>query len=383
MSTSLLARVKRLPEMGSRILRAARRYDTSPPRAFVLFAKLYFRARFSPDEIFLLGLLDGSLTHADLSQFVSKQRLLEAQLFVNPGEFFDLTEDKLLFADHCAKHRLATPRVYATVGPAPSPSQSVEHLYDSADLIRFLQQMSVSELVLKPTHGVHGEGILRLYLRRQQGICDDSGRALSARDIDMHFQSCGYESWLLQELLRPHPTLSALSGTPHVQTIRAVTMLEESGEAEVVAAWLRLIGASAGFDNFNFGQSGNLLAIVDIPSGRILRTLAAAGNGFGLVDVAAHPKTQRSFSSLSIPAWQEAQTLAIAAAKAFAPLVTIGWDVALTDRGPVLIEGNVTWDPLPGRSDLATIYRRLLDRLCARCTRSARTSVARSTHSVG
>ena len=154
-----------------------------------------------------------------------------------------------------------------------------------------------------------------------------------------------------------------------MQTIRAVTVPRGFGRHPVAAAWLRLIGGGAGFDDFNFGQSGNLLAIIDIPSGRILRTLAVAGDGFGLVDVTVHPRTQRSFLSLTVPSWHEAQTLAIAAARAFAPLVTVGWDVALTDRGPVLIEGNATWDPLPGRSDLATIYRRLLELLSARGAR--------------
>ena len=145
-----------------------------------------------------------------------------------------------------------------------------------------------------------------------------------------------------------------------MQTIRIVTILEESGEAQIAAAWLRIIGGEAGFGNFNFGQCGNLLAIIDTPSGRILRTLAAAEDGFGLAEVVAHPRTQRSFSSCSLPAWQEAQALASIAARAFAPLVTIGWDIALTDHGPVLIEGNVTWDPLPGHPNLAAIYCSLL-----------------------
>lgn len=360
MIASALAKIKRFTEMRSRILSAARRYDTPASLALARFAHFYFLGRFSPTEIFLLGLLDGALDSSQLARFVSKQRMLEAQLAVNPREFFDRTEDKFCFALFCAQHGLATPRILATLGVRPSIANSPEHLQGPADLLRLLQQTSATGFILKPTRGVHGRGILRLH-RNERRVCDDRGRILSVRDIDMHLRSADYESWLLQELLLPHPMLSALSGTTHVQTFRVVTMLDHRGEAQIAAAWLRLIGGAAGFDNFNFGASGNLLAIIDISSGRILRMLAASEDGFGLVEIAVHPKTQRSFSSLFLPEWQEVKALASAAAEAFAPLVTIGWDIALTDRGPVLIEGNVTWDPLPGHPNLAAIYQQLLE----------------------
>jgi hypothetical protein len=345
--------------MGSRILRAARRYDTSAPRALARFARFYFMDRFSPTEIFLLGLLNAGPGFTQFSPFISKQRMLEAQLAVNPREFFDRTEDKLCFALFCAKHRLATPRILATIGATPSLANTSEHLQGSADLLHFLQQASACELILKPTHGVHGQGILRLHCNEGQ-VCDDDGRTLAVRDLDIHLRSADYHSWLLQELLLPHAMLSALSGTPHVQTVRVVTILDDFGEAHIAAAWLRLIGGDAKFDNFNFGQSGNLLSTIDIASGRIMRTLAAGEDGLGLVEVAVHPKTQHPFSSLSLPDWRDTQDLAKAAAMAFEPLVTIGWDIAITDKGPVLIEGNVTWDPLPGCPDLSAIYKRLL-----------------------
>ncbi len=55
----------------------------------------------------------------------------------------------------------------------------------------------------------------------------------------------------------------------------------------------------------------------------------------------------------------EVQDLVRRAALAFAPLRTIGWDVAISDAGPSLIEGNVLWDPLPTRQDLRTVVASL------------------------
>jgi len=41
-----------------------------------------------------------------------------------------------------------------------------------------------------------------------------------------------------------------------------------------------------------------------------------------------------------LPFWQEVQSLAETAAQNFLPIRTIDWDIALTPKGPVLIEGN-------------------------------------------
>jgi len=43
--------------------------------------------------------------------------------------------------------------------------------------------------------------------------------------------------------------------------------------------------------------------------------------------------------------WEEVLDLARSSARAFAPVRTVGWDVAVTPSGPVLVEGNFWYDP--------------------------------------
>jgi hypothetical protein len=59
-----------------------------------------------------------------------------------------------------------------------------------------------------------------------------------------------------------------------------------------------------------------------------------------------HPKTGAPFADFQLPHWQEARKLAEHAAVLFLPLRTIGWDLALTDDGPLLLQGNAEWDPV-------------------------------------
>jgi hypothetical protein len=54
-----------------------------------------------------------------------------------------------------------------------------------------------------------------------------------------------------------------------------------------------------------------------------------------------------------LPLWQETIAMACRAHAAFAPRVIVGWDIAVTPKGPVLIEGNNA----PGIDLLQRAYR--------------------------
>jgi hypothetical protein len=55
------------------------------------------------------------------------------------------------------------------------------------------------------------------------------------------------------------------------------------------------------------------------------------------------PGTDRSFVGFKLPCWQDLKSVALRAAAAFPWARSIGWDIAISDRGPVLIEGNARW----------------------------------------
>ena len=53
-----------------------------------------------------------------------------------------------------------------------------------------------------------------------------------------------------------------------------------------------------------------------------------------------HPDTDAQITGRVLPLWAETQALAARAHAAFADRLLIGWDIAITRDGPVLIEGN-------------------------------------------
>jgi hypothetical protein len=88
----------------------------------------------------------------------------------------------------------------------------------------------------------------------------------------------------------------------------------------------------------NFWRSGNLLAELDHETGEILRVVR--GTGMGQVEIEAHPDTGEKLLGARVPHWDDMVGLAFKAHKVVRDMPLIGWDMAATSRGPVLVEAN-------------------------------------------
>jgi len=107
---------------------------------------------------------------------------------------------------------------------------------------------------------------------------------------------------------------------------------------KVIAASLRCGSKATGFvDNFS---SGGGAVLID-GSGR----LEKYGLHFKGTPKCTehHPDTGFKFANYPIPYYNEAVELAIKAHSFLYGVCAIGWDIAITETGPVIIEGNYHW----------------------------------------
>ena len=142
------------------------------------------------------------------------------------------------------------------------------------------------------------------------------------------------EGYLFQERLEPHGLLARACG-PAVGTVRLLTGMSPDGPELLGAVW-KVIGGGNIADNF--WRAGNMLAAVDPRSGAVTRV--ASGLGALHTTHEVHPDSGQTLLGLVLPDWQEAHALCLSAATALAGLRLIGWDLALTRRGPVIVEAN-------------------------------------------
>jgi hypothetical protein len=149
--------------------------------------------------------------------------------------------------------------------------------------------------------------------------------------------------------LSPAPDHDAV-GTPFVRqhayaeaifpsalnTIRLLMLRDDEG-AFAGAATHRFGSEATGVtDNFS---RGGLVAGIDLQTGRLARALAV-GPGNALVEHATHPDTGQRIEGVVVPGWPRLLELAAELGEAFPYLIYVGWDIAVTEGGPVVIEGN-------------------------------------------
>jgi len=144
--------------------------------------------------------------------------------------------------------------------------------------------------------------------------------------------------YLVQEVVTQHDDVNKIN--PYcVNTIRIITVRGKSGEINVLAASMR-IGAKK--DSFVDNRAAGGMAVGIQEDGKLMKY------GFQHAELGGrnekHPVTGLVFDGYQLPYWSEVVSLVKNAHKAIIGLQSIGWDVAITPNGPVLIEGNDNWE---------------------------------------
>lgn len=324
-----------------RILRrlqgAARAHQAPLPRV-ALRAWRMTRRGWHMGDLALLGLLDPVEGPERERWAVRRGEFERLQEVLNPAAAVPLVQDKHVFEETCRDRGLPTPAIDAVLERGDDRDATVR------TWARSLEEHARADLAVKPVSGQRGIGV-RILRRVPGGVDDNRGTTLTWMELARELEAGPGETLIVQPRVFCHPDLRALSGRDALQTVRIVTLLDEDGRARILYALLRIAVGEELMDGFraaDSGSTGNLIARVE-EDGTIALPVAASPSGFGLIRVARHPVTGRELAGYRVPEWEAARDLALRTAEAFAPLRTVGWDVAPVPGGAELIEGNAWW----------------------------------------
>ena len=184
------------------------------------------------------------------------------------------------------------------------------------DFAKFLEGRG--DIICKPIDGSSGQGILKC-------TPEEYG---DPKALYQRLREAGIG--IVEDKVIQHPAIAALCPTS-VNTIRVATMLGDKKEG-IVYAYIR-IGNGKVMDNVD---CGGMAAPVDIETGVITGVGAnKAGETYEI-----HPMTGTKIPGTQIPYWEDVKTMCLNAMHVVPQVRFVAWDVAITEDGPVFIEGN-------------------------------------------
>lgn len=143
-------------------------------------------------------------------------------------------------------------------------------------------------------------------------------------------------AFIVQNRLKQHPELSYLYPNA-LNTLRVVSVIYQ-GQVVIIGTLLRLGANGSVVDNWAHG--GVAIGVKD--DGK-LNEWALFKPGYG-TKTDRHPNSGVVFKDYQLPYWNEVIDLVKTAHWKLKEIGTIGWDIAITEDGPVIIEGNDDYD---------------------------------------
>jgi hypothetical protein len=247
----------------------------------------------------------------------------------------DILDNKLLFHEHFSRRGISIPTRLsynlknrwffdASIGMQDAAIRTVD------EFVILMQELfrhsCCSSIFAKPIRGSGGFGTVK--------VTKDIFTLPATVECRHLFHSISSGCFIFQEEIVQHIELNRLNPTS-LNTIRIDTYLNENNKPEIISAYIRMGLSGSVVDNL---RAGGLFAGVDIISGR-LHEIARNKIEFGGLVCHKHPNSGIEFKRFVIPFFAEVKNMACQAAEILQEIL-VGWDIGITENGPVLVEGN-------------------------------------------
>ena len=320
------------------IVEVARKFGVSPIKQMREMFKLDRKAGISFGEYYAAQHYRTDLTAEEKLQFVGEKGSYQLNLRLSPAKLGDkrsFIRDKVLYTTMLKGMNLPTTEILA-VAHSERGFGGINTLRTPSDVSRFLKSEAIYPVFAKPLEGSKSVGSALLAgIDAAKGLIEmGNGKAF---DIDAfaHEVITDYpEGFTFQSAVQQHKAVSALAGHA-VGTMRVVTVIEEGVPRVLYAVW-KIPSPKAMSDNF--WQSGSMLGAVDAENGKVSHAITGAGLDRQILE--QHPISGKSFAGFQVPHWEKVKEVANQGHSLFPEFGVFGWDIAVGEDGPVIIECN-------------------------------------------
>ena len=186
----------------------------------------------------------------------------------------------------------------------------------------------------KPFGGQMGDGAFALKVKDSAVYVDGQLEP----HIEHLLETFKNTNYVIQERVIQHPQMNKLCSTA-VNTIRLLTLIKPDEEIIAYRAGLRIGREGSCVDNC---AKGGIFVGIDMNTGRLMKN-GIIKPPYGNM-VFQHPDNGIVFEGFEIPYFHEAVAMAKELHAKLYRVHSVGWDIAITQDGPVFIEGNSRWE---------------------------------------
>ena len=296
------------------------------------------RYQFKPGEVALYRLNSIRDLHS-LPFTISAHTLHRLRPYFNSPAGYAILSSRSAFHRWCEENRIIHPKTFGII----SKNSSADEMAEETDkVIRNILEEKPSGVVIKRSKVSHGDGCLFVteleYTDQEIFGHEESGNRVSLHKLLYKTAAESGGDITVEQHLLQNKVLRQMHSNS-LNTIRVVTFLNHSDDVEIDMAVLRVGNNDSYVDSW---QRGGLGSAVHLKTGELGPGLVMRGARGGRW-FRTHPHTGARIEGIRVPEWKRVRELVKEAAVNFPEARWVGWDVAVTDNGPVLIEGNYYW----------------------------------------
>ena len=250
------------------------------------------------------------------------------------GRFAETVNDKLSFSLLMKQCGMPTPEIYGVIHGGFFYSLHGMEKTDTAGLLKELHGPG-DRIVLKPLSGWHGYGYLMVEQNEDGYLINKE----AVRPRHLTEITGKLDNYIVTEFIYQGDYAAGLY--PHAtNTLRILTFVQPGSATPFIAKSVQRIGTSRSepVDNFR-GGSGGLSSLIEPDNGRLGRAGTADAKGH-VTWHKRHPETGADIEGVTVPGWSEIRRRVLDCAGRLAFMPLIAWDIAVTNNGFSVIEGN-------------------------------------------
>ena len=258
--------------------------------------------------------------------------------YLNPIRYYSLARNKYIAHKMLEKTGVCMSQLYCYYQPEARYVSSDENASSLKEVLSILQSKNVQSCVIKTTESSHGNNVWVIknieYKENDATLIRFDGKELLLSSV------LGQEALIFENVVKQTKQFASFNESS-VNTVRFMTALYPDGSVKIIATFIKIGRAGRCVDNA--GGGGNVDVCVETETGEIKYAIQYDG-WRKIKEIEKHPDSGNQLNGVVIENWQAIKEEVKKFQQAFPYCKAAGWDIAITDEGPVVIEVNDFWD---------------------------------------